>query len=45
MRVPHTAVAVAREALNGDLGDGIVGETLVTSGTLKGLQRRLAERK
>ena len=45
VRVPHTAVAVARETLNGDLGDGIVGETLVTSGTLKGLLRRLAERK
>jgi len=38
-------VAAAREALNGDLGDGIAGETLATSGTLKGLQRRLAERK
>ena len=45
VRVPHTAVAAAREALNGDLGDGIAGETLATSGTLKGLQRRLAERK
>ncbi len=45
VRVPHTAVAAAREALNGDLGDGIAGETLATSGTLKGLQRRLTERK
>ena len=45
VRVPHTGVAVAREALNGDLGDGITGETLATSGTLKGLQRRLAKRK
>ena len=45
VRVPHTAVAAAREALNGDLGDGIAGETLATSGTLKGLQRRLAKRK
>ena len=45
VRVPHTVVAVAREVLNGDLGDGIAGETLATSGTLKGLQRRLAERK
>ncbi|PXF19128.1 MAG: hypothetical protein CXX76_00485 [Methanobacteriota archaeon] len=45
VRVPHTAVTAAREALNGDLGDGIAGETLATSGTLKGLQRRLAERK
>ena len=45
VRVPHTAVAAAREALNGGLGDGIAGETLATSGTLKGLQRRLAERK
>ena len=45
VRVPHTAVAEAREALNGDLGDGITSETLATSGTLKGLQRRLAGRK
>jgi hypothetical protein len=45
VRVPHTAVVAARQALNGDLGDGIAGETLATSGTLKGLQRRLAERK
>ena len=45
VRVPHTAVAAAREARNGDLGDGIAGETLATSGTLKGLQRLLAERK
>ena len=45
VRVPHTAVVAARQALNGDIGDGIAGETLATSGTLKGLQRRLAERK
>ena len=45
VRVPHTGAAAAREALNGDLGDGFAGETLATSGTLKGLQRRLAERK
>ena len=45
VRVPHTGTAAAREALNGNLGDGIAGETLATSGTLKGLQRRLAERK
>ena len=45
VRVPHTAVAAAREALNGDLADDVVGETLATSGTLKGLQRRLAKRK
>ncbi len=44
-RVPHTAVTAAREALNGELEDGIAGETLATSGTLKGWQRRLAERK
>ena len=45
VRVPHTALVAAREALNGDLGQGVLGETLVTSGTLKGLARRLAERK
>lgn len=45
VRVPHTGAAAAREALNGDLGDGVAGETLAMSGTLKGLQRRLAERK
>lgn len=45
VRVPHTGAAAAREALNGDLGDGFAGETLATSGTLKGLQRRRAERK
>ena len=45
VRVPHTGAAAAREALNGDLGDDMVGETLATSGTLKGLQRRLAELK
>ena len=45
VRVPHTGAAAAREALNGDLGDGIASETLAMSGTLKGLQRRLAGRK
>ena len=45
VRVPHTGAAAAREALNGNLGDGITSETLATSGTLKGLQRRLAGRK
>ena len=45
VRVPHTGTAAAREALNGNLGDGITSETLATSGTLKGLQRRLAGRK
>ena len=43
--VGHTGAAAAREALNGNLGDGITSETLATSGTLKGLQRRLAGRK
>ena len=45
VRVPHTGAAAARKALNGDLGDGITSKTLATSGTLKGLQRRLAGRK
>ncbi len=45
IRVPHTGAMAARKALNGNLGAGITGETLATSGTLKGLQRRLAGRK
>ncbi len=45
IRVPHTGAMAARKALNGNLGPGITGETLATSGTLKGLQRRLAGRK
>ena len=45
VRGPHTGAAAAREALNGNIGDGITSETLATSGTLKGLQRRLAGRK
>ena len=45
VRVPHTGAIAARKALNGNLGAGITSETLATSGTLKGLQRRLAGRK
>ncbi len=45
IRVPHAGAMAARKALNGNLGAGITGETLATSGTLKGLQRRLAGRK
>ena len=45
VRVPHAGAMAARKALNGNLGAGIICETLATSGTLKGLQRRLAGRK
>ena len=45
VRVPHVGAMAARKALNGNLGAGIICETLATSGTLKGLQRRLAGRK
>ena len=45
VRVPHAGAMAARKALNGNLGAGIICETLAMSGTLKGLQRRLAGRK
>ena len=44
VRVDHRVAHEARAALNGPLGEGVVGETVVTSGTVKGLARRLAER-